>query len=99
MPIGSRNGHVAENLFHNGFGRFKIAGQADGESRSCDGLHIVRGRSRKLGLTRVGSATIWPDGHARMGVPRDRPDLRALVNRLKEPLEIRFRPFETLAPE
>jgi hypothetical protein len=82
---------------------FKVLGEARVvESRSAlsaDGLHIVRGRSRKLGLTRVGSATIWPDGHARMGVPRDRPDLRALVNRLKEPLEIRFRPFETLAPE
>lgn len=66
---------------------------------SADGLQIVRGRGRKLGLTRVGTVTVWPDGHARKGVPRDRPDLRALVSRLKEPLEIRFQPFEALAPE
>jgi hypothetical protein len=81
---------------------FKLLGEARVvESRSvlsADGLHIVRGRGRKLGLTRVGTATVWPDGHARKGVPRDRPDLRALVRRLKEPLEVRFRPFEPLAP-
>jgi hypothetical protein len=61
---------------------------------STDGLQVVRGRGRKLGLTRVGTLTVWPDGHARKGVPKDRADLRALVERLKEPLEIRFRPFE-----
>ena len=77
---------------------FKILGEARVvETRSvlsADGLLVVRGRGRKLGLTRVGTATVWPDGHARKGVPRNRPDLRALVQRLKEPLEIRFRPFE-----
>lgn len=82
---------------------FKVLGEARVvESRSvlsADGLHIVRGRGRKLGLTRVGTATVWPDGHARKGVPRGRPDLRALVTRLKEPLEIRFRPFEAAGSE
>ncbi|MCG6925508.1 MAG: hypothetical protein LJF30_09375 [Acidobacteria bacterium] len=82
---------------------FKVLGEARVvESRSAlsaDGLHIVRGRGRKLGLTRVGTATVWPDGHARKGVPRGRPDLRALVRRLKEPLEIRFRPFEAPGAE
>jgi hypothetical protein len=80
---------------------FKLLGEARVvETRtalSADGLQIVRGRGRKLGLTRTGTATVWPDGHARKGVPKDRPDLRTLVRRLKEPLEIRFRPFEPLA--
>jgi len=77
---------------------FKILGEArvveTRSALSADGLNVVHGRGRKLGLTRVGTATVWPDGHARKGVPRNRPDLRALVQRLKEPLEIRFRPFE-----
>ncbi len=81
---------------------FKVLGEARVvETRTAlspDGLVIVRGRGRKLGLTRVGTVTVWPDGHARKGVPRDRPDLRALARRLKEPLQIRFRPFERLAP-
>ncbi len=82
---------------------FKVLGEArmveTRSALSADGLHIVRGRGRKLGLTRVGTVTVWPDGHARQGVPRNRPDLRALARLLKEPLEIRFRPFEALAPE
>jgi hypothetical protein len=80
---------------------FKLLGEARVvETRttlSADGLLIVRGRGRKLGLTRTGTVTVWPDGHARKGVPKDRPDLKRLVRRLKEPLEIRFRPFEPLA--
>jgi hypothetical protein len=67
------------------------------ESRSAfsrDGLQVVRGRGRKLFLTRIGTVTVWPDGHARKGIPEGRPDLRVLAKRLKEPLEIRFRPME-----
>jgi hypothetical protein len=75
---------------------FKLIGEArivDSRSTlSRDGLHIVRGRGRKAFLTRVGTVTVWPDGHARKGIPEGRADLRALVRRLKEPLEIRFRP-------
>ncbi|MCG6921678.1 MAG: hypothetical protein LJF15_11440 [Acidobacteria bacterium] len=77
---------------------FKLLGEARVvESRSAvsrDGLQIVRGRARKLLFTRVGTVTVWPDGHARQGIPKGRPDLQAIVQRLKEPLEIRFRPFE-----
>ncbi len=76
---------------------FKLLGEAQVvESRSAlsdDGLQIVRGVARKLIVTRVGTATVWPDGHARMGVPENRPDLRTLMKRLEEPLEIRFRPL------
>jgi hypothetical protein len=77
---------------------FKILGEARVvETRSTlspDGLQIVRGHGKKLLINRVGTVTVWPDGHARMGVPKGRPDLVALAQRLKEPLEIRFRPFE-----
>ena len=77
---------------------FKLLGEARVvESRSAlsrDGLQIVRGRARKLFVTRVGTVTVWPDGHARKGLPEGRPDLRAIVQRLEEPLEIRFRPIE-----
>ena len=81
---------------------FKILGEARVvETRSTlsrDGLQIVRGHGRKLLVNRVGTVTVWPDGHARMGVPEGRPDLVALAVRLKEPLEIRFRPLEEGEP-
>ena len=77
---------------------FKLLGEAQVvESRSAvsrDGLQIVRGQARKLFVTRVGTVTVWPDGHARKGLPEGRPDLRAILQRLEEPLEIRFRPIE-----
>jgi hypothetical protein len=77
---------------------FKIIGEGRVlESRSAfsrDGLQIICGWARKLLITRGGIVTIWPDGHARQGVPRDRPDLEALARRLREPLEIRFRPYD-----
>lgn len=77
---------------------FKIIGEARVmETRSAvspDGFQVVRGHGRKLFVDRVGTVTVWPDGHARQGVPKGRPDLMALAVRLKEPLEIRFRPLE-----
>lgn len=77
---------------------FKIIGEARMvETRSAvsaDGFQVVRGHGRKLFVDRVGTVTVWPDGHARQGVPEGRPDLMALAVRLKEPLEIRFRPLE-----
>jgi hypothetical protein len=77
---------------------FKLIGEGRVLGSRCTfspgGLQIVRGRFRKLFITRVGTVTIWPDGHARQGIPKDRPGLEALERRLKEPLEIRFRPLE-----
>lgn len=77
---------------------FKLIGEARVlQSRSAysrDGLQVVRGWARKLFVTRVATVTVWPDGHARQGIPEGRPDLQVLERRLKEPLEIRFRPFE-----
>jgi hypothetical protein len=78
---------------------FRIIGEARMvETRtalSSDGLMVVHGHGKKLFIDRKGTVTVWPDGRTRMGVPEGRPDLEGLAARLKEPLEIRFRPFET----
>jgi hypothetical protein len=65
------------------------------ESRSAfatDGIQVVRGAARKWGIERTETMTVFPDGRADRGVPTGRPDLQALDARLREPLEIRFRP-------
>jgi len=76
---------------------FDIIGEARvEESRSAfapDGVQVVRGRASKWGIDRTETVTVWPDGHADQGVPPGRPDLAALDARLREPLEIRFRPL------
>lgn len=77
---------------------FDLIGEAKvEESRSAfvrDGVQVVRGRAGKWGIDRTETMTVWPDGHADRGVPADRPDLRAVEARLREPLAIRFRPLE-----
>jgi hypothetical protein len=76
---------------------FAVIGEARvEESRSAflpDGMQVVRGRASKWGFDRTETVTVWPDGHADRGVPADRPDLRELEERLKQPLSIRFRPL------
>jgi hypothetical protein len=76
---------------------FNLIGEARvEESRSAflaDGFQVVRGRASKWGIDRTETATVWPDGRADRGLPPDRPDLRALEERLREPLAIRFRPL------
>ncbi len=65
------------------------------ESRSTfapGGIQIVRAHGQKMRISRTVTATIWPNGRAEKGVPRDRADLEALEQRLEEPLQIRFRP-------
>ena len=75
---------------------FALIGEARvAESRSAilpDGMQVVCGRATKWGFDRTETITVWPDGHADRGVPPDRPDLRALEERLQQPLAIRFRP-------
>jgi len=77
---------------------FDIVGEARVlESRSVfapDGYQVVRGRGTKLFIRRTATLTVWPDGHADKGVPRDRPDLRRLAERLEEPLDVTFVPLE-----
>ncbi len=57
------------------------------------GVQVVRGHASKWGFDRTETLTVWRDGRADRGVPPDRPDLLAAEARLKEPLEIRFRPL------
>jgi hypothetical protein len=77
---------------------FKLIGEARMvETRTAladDGLMVVYGHGKKLFVNRKGTLTVWPNGRTRMGVPEGRPDLLELAQRLQEPLEIRFRPFE-----
>jgi hypothetical protein len=69
------------------------------ESRSAfsaDGrFQVTRGRATKLLIDRTETVTVFPEGRADRGVPAGRPDLAALEARLREPLEVRFRPFST----
>jgi len=75
---------------------FDILGEARIlESRSAftpDGYQVVRGRARKLFITKTATVTVWPDGHADKGVPEDRADLQALEERLEAPMELEFVP-------
>jgi hypothetical protein len=76
---------------------FALIGEARvEESRSAflpDGMQLVLGRASKWGFDRTETVTVWPDGHADRGVPSGRPDLRALEERLQQPLAIHFRPL------
>lgn len=82
---------------------FDLIGEAQVvDSRSAvadDGAQVVRGRARKWGIDRTETVTVWPNGHADRGVPAGRADLRALEQRLREPLAVRFRPMPALPAE
>ena len=59
---------------------------------SADQWQVVRGQVKVFpGISKIGTATIEPDGRGHEGVPRDRTDLRALQERLKRALGIRYR--------
>ena len=57
-----------------------------------DGLQIIRARSKKI-LSVSATVVVTPDGKATKGVPDDRPDLEAIVERLKSDLEIEYVPY------
>jgi hypothetical protein len=59
---------------------------------SADQWQVVRGQVKVFpGISKTGTATIEPGGRGHEGVPRDRDDLRALQQRLKRPLKLRYR--------
>jgi hypothetical protein len=60
---------------------------------SDDGVQVTRARSKKIFSITV-TASVTPDGHASKGLPPDRPDLQAIEERLKSPLEIQYVPYE-----
>ena len=61
---------------------------------SADGLQISRARARKAFFEVAPTVTVFPDGRTEKDVPPGRPDLAALEQRLRRPLEIRYRPLE-----
>ncbi len=58
-----------------------------------DGVQITRARSKKVFSISV-TVTVEPDGRARKGLPRDRPDLQRIEERLKNPLKTEYVPYE-----
>ncbi len=61
---------------------------------SNDGLQINYAQAKKGLFCIKETVTVQPNGHTRKGLPEDRPDLLDLVERLKEPLKIKYFPFE-----
>jgi hypothetical protein len=63
-----------------------------------DGLQVNRAHAEKglIGITET--VTVRPDGSSEKGLPDDRPDLLAIEERLKRPLDIKYLPlgFEQL---
>ena len=59
-----------------------------------DGLQVSRADTRKGFLRRTTTVTVYPEGHTEEGVPEGRPDLTALEERLKVPLEIDYVPLD-----
>ena len=58
-----------------------------------DGLQVTRARAKKAFIGVTSTVTVYPDGRTEEDVPPDRPDLLALEERLKTPLEIDYVPF------
>jgi hypothetical protein len=61
---------------------------------SADGLQISRARARKAFFEVAPTVTVFPDGRTEKDVPPGRPDLATLDERLRKPLEIRYRPLD-----
>ncbi len=76
---------------------FAVLGKPDlKETRiavSKDYWQVMRGRVKIFpGISKTGVASIEPSGVGHEKIPRDRPDLRALAQRLRQPLELRYGP-------
>ena len=63
---------------------------------SEDGLQINRAKAKKGPIKVTTTVTVRPDGHISKGIPSDRPDLLALEARLKQPIKIKYVPFNSL---
>jgi hypothetical protein len=76
---------------------FRLIGKAHAVwSRSAvaaDGWQVIVGKGRKGPFSRTGTVTVPPDGSAELGVPAGRPDLAALERRLRQPMELTYRPW------
>jgi hypothetical protein len=76
---------------------FRLIGRAHAVwSRSAvaaDGWQVIVGKGRKGPFSRTATVTVPPDGSAELGVPAGRPDLAALERRLRQPIEVTYRPW------
>jgi hypothetical protein len=60
---------------------------------SADQWQVMRGQVKLLlGISKTGTASIEPAGRGHEGVPPDRADLRAVEQRLKQTLKLRYGP-------
>lgn len=58
---------------------------------SADEWQVLRARVKVFaGMSKTGTATIEPGGRGHEGVPRERPDLRKLAQRIKQPLKLHY---------
>jgi hypothetical protein len=58
---------------------------------SADGWQVIRGQVDVLaGISKTATATIEPGGRGHERLPPDRADLRAMAERLKQPLRVRY---------
>lgn len=59
---------------------------------ASDDLLVARARSKKV-FSRTVTVTVLPDGRADNGIPAGRPDLAALEQRLRQPLDFEYMPY------
>jgi hypothetical protein len=58
---------------------------------SADQWQVVRGQVKVFpGISKIGTATIEPNGRGHEGIPRGRADLRTLADGLRRPIRIRY---------
>jgi hypothetical protein len=74
---------------------FTVLGKPDlQQSRiavSSDQWQVMRGRVKVFpGISKTGTATIEPGGRGHEGVPRDRADLAALEERMRQDIKLRY---------
>jgi hypothetical protein len=60
---------------------------------SQDGIQVSRGRAEKAIWGVTSTVTVYPDGRMIEDTPVDRPDLRALEARLRQPLSVEYAPI------
>ncbi len=61
---------------------------------SPDGLQVSRARAGKGFFNVESSLTVFPDGRVEKDLPKGRPDLIPLDQRVRQPLKIRYRPLD-----
>ena len=61
---------------------------------SASGLQVSRARASKGFFHVESSVTVFPDGRVEKDLPPDRPELVPLDKRVRQPLQIRYRPLD-----